>query len=236
LVSGPTDDTRRVSQFEEPPKEVYLDYLPVAADAVELFLLKRPGKVEVSELTKDGVLKQVLVPASAAKTKGAEWSFTVWGYRGVWGPFPAIDPEQSAPGSVGWVGEEWTLKELIAPKFPEPFRVFAKGTTYFFVTASGKVYLARKPEQGERTLELLWDDPNRPVVAILDDVDRGETYVFAKNQQAIINAKDCYFALSDKPRVVEFSPFELKPVKAPEPLRTVTQYARLLAERREGAK
>ncbi len=42
-VSGPTDDVRHVSQFEEPPKEVYLDYLPIAADAVELFLLKRPG-------------------------------------------------------------------------------------------------------------------------------------------------------------------------------------------------
>jgi hypothetical protein len=154
--------------------------------------------------------------------------------------FVMIDSEMSVwRGEARWVVNEigsWVVEwgrervETFAAGFREPFVVYAHGPAYVFLTRSGKLYLARKPARGDRKVEPLWVDAQRPIVAAVTDADRGTTYLFAKNQQAIINAKDCYFALAEKPQIVEFSPLELKPVKAPEPLQTVAAYARLLAK------
>jgi hypothetical protein len=142
---------------------------------------------------------------------------TVWEGRGKW-----------LADKVKW-DVTWAEQEVIAADLNEQFTVFQQGADYFFVTDSGKAYIAKKREKGPRQAEPIWIDASRPIIGMIADVDRGETFVFAKNKRAVIGAKDCYFALADKPRVVEFSPFDLTPVKAPEPLRTVTQYARLLA-------
>jgi hypothetical protein len=181
---------------------LYYDFVPTGEDRILLFILNKRAILSVNPMGDLGYEDLV----------------------GKYGTAMAI-----AVYEVREAGNKDVLLEIIPVNFREPFHAFRRGDDYYFVLDSGKVYIARKPTKGERTLELLWDDPNRPVVAILDDVDRGETFVFAKNKRAVIGAKDCYFALADKPRVVEFSPFDLTPVKAPEPLRTVTQYARLLA-------
>ncbi len=130
----------------------------------------------------------------------------------------------------GW-SVKWTAGEIIPVDFREPFHVFAKGSSYFFLTESGRLYIAKKPEKGERKLEPIWTDKDKPIVAIIDDQDRGKVFLFGKEKRAIINAQDFYFELDEKPRVKEFSPFDLKPVKHAEPLKTLLPYVNLLAEK-----
>ncbi len=71
----------------------------------------------------------------------------------------------------------WKELERFAADFQEQFMIFAKGSTYFFVMESGKVYMAKKAEKGERKLELVWADEKRTIVAIIDDQDRGKVFL-----------------------------------------------------------
>src|SRR5205085_2422060 len=57
--------------------------------------------------------------------------------------------------------------ETIDSAFLEDFYVFKRNTDYFFVTQSGKLYIAAPPKKGEnsRTMKELWQDAKRPIAA-----------------------------------------------------------------------
>ncbi len=126
---------------------------------------------------------------------------------------------------------QWALIEKIKdPCFNERFQVFVQGTTYFFVTDSGKIYLAKKPAQGDRTIEEVWKKADQPITGALTDTASGKTFLFG--QKGKVGAKDpkpFYFELAEKPDLVEFEEKVLVREKVPEPLQTVKAYAHLLA-------
>jgi hypothetical protein len=67
--------------------------------------------------------------------------------------------------------------------FQEPFWVFGEAPFPFFVTRSGKVYGFRL--EGDRSRpKLQWGEKDRPVVAAVQDVDQGVTYLLAESQRA----------------------------------------------------
>jgi hypothetical protein len=107
---------------------------------------------------------------------------------------------------------------------------------YYFVTDSGKAYIARKPFAGERRLEPLWTDKREPIHALIEDAERGKTYAFGRealNSQARnLQPRFFYFELSEKPELHYFDGKDLRIVDAPAAAQNVFMYARLLAEQR----
>jgi hypothetical protein len=128
---------------------------------------------------------------------------------------------------------KWKREEIIPVPFNEPFIVAAKGDHYFFTTESGKVYIAKKQANGPRKVELLWGDKDRPIELVFADNDKDKTYVFGREHKAIITAKQFYFELAEKPKVVEFTVGDLKKPekKLPPPLADAWQFQQLLKER-----
>jgi hypothetical protein len=125
--------------------------------------------------------------------------------------------------------KQWVLAEKIAdPCFNERFWAFKRGDTYFFVTDSGKVYAARKPDKGDRKLEPLWVEKGKPVVAAITDTASGKTFLFGRNDKpGPKDAKGFWFELDEKLRPRPFDPKAVEAVRA-DLLKTVAEYARFL--------
>jgi|GEM_PF-3413340 hypothetical protein len=119
------------------------------------------------------------------------------------------------------------------PPFNERFHAFVKGTTYFFLTDSGKVYVSKKPAKGEREMEVLWDNERHPITAALEDADAGKVFLFGKANKGDMLDKDFYWELDEKVQCVDYDPSAVKPVKTVEPLKTVMEYARFLADEKK---
>ncbi|MFO0965411.1 MAG: hypothetical protein U0793_07475 [Gemmataceae bacterium] len=75
---------------------------------------------------------------------------------------------------------EWddTPKHMISSSFSEPFRAYAVGADYFFVTDSGEAYAWRRPGNAKQELEPIWHDRDQPIRAVYVDEDTKRTYVF----------------------------------------------------------
>ncbi len=141
----------------------------------------------------------------------------------------AIDPLDGAFLGVWSIDgrRQWALVEQIQPPFSERFQVFAQGTTWFFVTDSGKVYAGKKPAKGKaRKLEPWWSDPVRPIIAVVQDTETGRTFLFARAARKA--DKDFYVELGERPVPRPFVPADLKAVVTLDPLKTMMQYAGLL--------
>jgi hypothetical protein len=129
---------------------------------------------------------------------------------------------------------QWALVDRFQdPPFKERFHAFVKGTTYFFLTDSGKVYVSKKPDKGERKLESLWDNPKYPIVAALEDADTGKVFLFGKAHKGDMPGKDFYWELDETVRRVDYDPSAVKPIKTVQPLKTVMEYARFLADEKK---
>ncbi len=112
---------------------------------------------------------------------------------------------------------QWELVEKIKdPCIKERFHVFPQGTSYFFVTDTGKVYVAKKPATGERKIEEVWVDKRRPVVGAITDTASGKTFLFAAESDR--SAKLCYFELAEKPDPCEFERKAMVDKKLPAPV------------------
>jgi hypothetical protein len=130
-----------------------------------------------------------------------------------------------------WVEGVWKEEEvLMMAPFNEDFHAFTKGGDYYFVTASGKAYVARKPAKGEtRKIELLWGSRRQQIVALITDADAQKTYLFCKaTKKDDEKVEDVYFELSAKPSPRSYDLSTVQPVKAEEPLKSVLEYARIL--------
>jgi hypothetical protein len=117
--------------------------------------------------------------------------------------------------------------------FKESFRVFAKGDVWYFLTASGKLYISKKKPDGKgRSMTLLWDNKDQPIRGSIVFVDEDKTYLFGKETRAIINATDFfYMELCEQPKAKGFNAKDLKSLKGPEPLKTLAEYTQLIRER-----
>ncbi len=125
-------------------------------------------------------------------------------------------------------GGQWALVDKVKnPCFNERFHVFPDGTTYYFVTDSGKVYVSKKPDKGERKLEEVWIDKKRPINGAITDTASGKTFLFGAEGND--SPKLFYFELSEKPELCEFERKSLVDTKLLPPLDIPTTYAHLLA-------
>jgi hypothetical protein len=114
--------------------------------------------------------------------------------------------------------------------FLEDFYVFVAKDTYYFVTESGKLYYAPPRATGEksRAMQELWWDTKRPIVAVIEDADRGKVWLFAKDKNA--GAKfDLYFEMKETIRYELFDPTALTPSKVEGRAKLLLEYLPLIS-------
>jgi hypothetical protein len=109
--------------------------------------------------------------------------------------------------------------------FSESFHVYGSDDSYYFLTQSGKLFVADRLAGGLRRAQVVWDDAEQPLVTALTDVDSDKTYLFSGKRDA--NA--FYFALG-RGRGTQhfFSASVIQPSDADEPLKTVSECIQVL--------
>jgi hypothetical protein len=130
----------------------------------------------------------------------------------------------------GWktTADGKNLEKIPAP-FAEDFHFFIRQSDYFFVTQSGKLYVAPSPKKDEksRTISALWDDAKRPIVAVIEDADNDKVWLFAKDKNA--GAKlDLYFEMKDAIATKSFDPTKLRPVNVEGRAKLLLEYLPLV--------
>jgi hypothetical protein len=208
--------SRLVTGFEP---HLSFDYLPISPAQVKLFVLTNVKNVYKRKV-KEGDLSGRISDPDDPAFKEPNWSFRVHEYHARW-----------EAKEKDWEEGEWSKEtEELPIVFRTPFRVAARGDTWFFLTDDGKVYRARKAEKGkQRTIEPLWDKPEHPVFAHLHDADSDRTFVFCR--KAGDDGKDAWFELTDdKPQLKSFDPKKLKTADLKEPIKTLWQLGNLLRD------
>src|SRR5262249_13911428 len=120
----------------------------------------------------------------------------------------------------------WRFEGYVEVAFQEPFQALRQGDDFFFLTRSGRLFVAPKPARGtNRTIRAVWDDPRRRVLTFLTDADSGRTFLFCK---AARGGKPAWFELSARPRPVAYDPPELKGAPKDPALRQAFACARVL--------
>jgi hypothetical protein len=115
---------------------------------------------------------------------------------------------------------------LIADGFHERFNVLGKGDDYYFVTQSGKLYRAPKPDKGsDRKMDAVWKDDQRPIAAFITDADADRSFLFCKPDK---DGKGVYFEMSDKPDPQSYDASKVPEAKPDDPLPAVLAYAKIL--------
>ncbi len=206
--------------------EFYYDLIPEGPKAeglgyYKLFVLAN-GRLQ------RGIEKRRAEEASKPLPKGKKKRPPVYG--------PKLADAPGGPLDGGFLGVwavdrrgQWALVEQIQPPFSERFQVFALGTTWFFVTDSGKVYAGKKPAKGKpRKLEPWWSEPGLPIIAVVQDAETGRTFLFGRAARKA--DKDFYVELGERPVPRPFVPADLKAVETVDPLKTMMQYAGLLVK------
>jgi hypothetical protein len=195
-----------------------------------------PQKDTYWDFLPDGKDKGRLFVLSRAKYYGV---FDVWDGKGTWSKEDEL-----------WK-TNWSAKptEQFRSYFLDPFVMYAKGSTYLFMTPSGKYYLSEDPIERDKVLEHSLDKGRRnahphwktvrsgnseeyPAHAVIVDVDADETYVFLRPPKEVDDKMTLnYFALSDQPEMEAYSRAQLKPVTLDEPLMTLVQYTQFLMDK-----
>ena len=124
--------------WKDPAPGLAIDFLPVSYDACRVFFFVMKTKKIESWET--------------------EWAVQRW-------------KNKDGVNVSGWkaVADERN-PETINSAFAEDFYVFKRKADYFFVTQSAKLYIAPPPKKGEKspTMNPLWDDAKRPIVAVIE--------------------------------------------------------------------
>jgi hypothetical protein len=122
--------------------------------------------------------------------------------------------------------------ETIPSSFIEDFYVFERKGDYYFVTQSGKLYIAPARKDGEesRSMKDLWVDAKRPIVAVIVDADNDKVWLFAKEKNA--GAKlDHYFEMKDTIETRSFDPKKLAPVNVEGRAKLLLEYLPLITKK-----
>ena len=126
--------------------------------------------------------------------------------------------------------EEADNYEAFPSLFAEEFYVFLHKDDYYFVTESGKLYVAPPAAKGEkaRTMKPLWTDAKRPISAVIHDADKDKYWLFAKDNNP--GAKlDHFFEMNDTPRPETFDPAKLRPIDVEGHAKLLLQYVPLIS-------
>jgi hypothetical protein len=216
--AGPVNEAMLLAGCAEfDPVHLWWAYLPVAEDQVLQFVLfnvdgpfKRVGG-------KAGGVGAIVTTTGAKEFRRPRWTFKVHRWRTTW---------DAKAGR--WKGGKWSFEESIEVGFKEPFQALARGSDYYFLTRSGKLYRAPKAPKGKpRPLLRVWAEDGQPIKAFLQDADAGKTYLFCPPGRK--GGKPVYFELGPRPRPLGYDPALFRPdPKVPVPLRDVLAYAQVL--------
>jgi len=99
-----------------------------------------------------------------------------------------------------------------ASGFTEPFQAFGDADTWYFMTASRKLYVSKKPAEGQqRKMQVLYDDADSSIKALVTDTATNKTFAFtAPDDPKSGNGKRVYFELAPK---LDVKPYEVNPLK-----------------------
>jgi hypothetical protein len=124
---------------------------------------------------------------------------------------------------------QWALSERIPVPFLESFHVEVRHQTYYFITDSGKVYIAPPVDKGPRQLKLLWHDAEKPLRALLRVASTNRVFLFghAPSEKGKV-AEGYYFELSERPQPRSFRCDTLRELTIRQPLRGLLQAVYLL--------
>ncbi|MBI2804441.1 MAG: hypothetical protein HYX68_05580 [Planctomycetes bacterium] len=102
--------------------------------------------------------------------------------------------------------------EAFDSTFVEDYFAFLQKNHYYFVTQSGKLYHAPPAKKGEKSRKMtaLWDDPQRPINAIIEDADRDKVFLFAKHKKDA--KRGYYFEMKSATTFETFDPTKLERV------------------------
>jgi hypothetical protein len=133
-------------------------------------------------------------------------------------------------GSYSREKAEWQMKwtalegDRMASRFLEPFILYGDANTWYFVTQSGRLYVAARPSspKAERCQECVWPGRDQPIGALLTDTASRTTYAFTRGGGA------GYFRLADKPSPAPYDSRGLPAVTVDGPLRGVLPYVQFL--------
>lgn len=119
--------------------------------------------------------------------------------------------------------------ETFSSRFTEEFYAFVRKDNYYFVTESGKLYLAPPPKAGEksRAMKALWDDANRPIVAVIEDADKDRVWLFTKSRRQM-ETDAVFFEMGPEIRTEKFDHAKLTPSKVEGRARPLLEYLPLI--------
>jgi hypothetical protein len=182
------------------------DVLPTSANSVLLFHLCNVAGVDCEG--KFGT-------PDKDDSKEPSWSIAMFTYKNKW---------DAKAGN--WGKGKWERAGLIDGGSHEPFHVLGKGDDFYFVTDSGKLTRAPKPEKGPgRTMETVWNDKKRPIVAFVTDADADRTFLFCKPDK---DGKGVYFEMSNKPDLQPYDASKIPAAKTADQLPAVLAYVKIL--------
>jgi hypothetical protein len=213
--ADPVYDRRFFALASEFPGRVYFDYLPTAKNELQALVLTN-ARGRLRPVGEAGAISAAIIEQTREEAEKPCWSLTVYRTRSHW------DAKEKE-----WRYSRWLQVESIPVRFKESFRVVGQRGDYYFITRSGKVYVAKRPPKGKpRRLLPVWTDARRPIVAYITDADTGRTFLFVK--PASPRDKPTFFALAARPKPEVYDPALVLPQRGKEPLRSVLRYARLL--------
>jgi hypothetical protein len=183
--------------WKDPAPGLAIDFLPVGYDASRVFFF--------------------VIKTKKIESWETEWAVQRW-------------KNENGASVSGWkaVADERN-PETIDSAFAEDFYVLKRQSEYFFVTQSGKLFVAPPRKKGEksRAMKALWDDAKRPIVAVIEDADRGKVWLFAKDKTAGAK-RDLFFEMNDTIKTESFDPAKLTPVNVEGRAKLLLEYQPLL--------
>lgn len=118
---------------------------------------------------------------------------------------------------------EWTRDTDLPVAFREHFRVLAHGPDWYFLTASGKLFVSPRPKPGRARTMSQVKLPS-PVLGTITDAQTGKHFLFVNTPEG-----QAFFEPALKPKLVAFDPKAAKVPEGDDPLRGILHKARILA-------
>jgi hypothetical protein len=191
---------------------VYYDYLPDGGTAARQFLLTNTRGSLVPSGDTDLVEAYTLKQSFEEKYK-PHWSFRVHRCESKWDRKKGV-----------WVPGRWSKECELPVAFKEHFQALQKGDGWFFLTASGRLFVCKPgPEPGKRMIAHVIGDRKRPVLGTIVAPKEDKTFLFIESEKG-----PAIFELSDRPRLVVYDPKAAKMPDGDEPLRGIMHKARVL--------